>query len=186
MSTQTPTPTSQSPYPLEGGCVCGQVRYSLSRPLIAIHACHCHWCQRQSGSSYVLNGWIESSNVTLLTPTEPIKCSIPTPSGDVSDLYRCPKCFTATWMIDRDAYGLVMVIRVGTIDKSQLVRQPDAHIFVKEKAPWVTIGEGQKQFEEFYPNREEVWSKESLERWLALKPEFLKRKAAAEEQKAAK
>ena len=89
-------------------------------------------------------------------------------------------------MIDRDAYGLVMVIRVGTIDKSQLVRQPDAHIFVKEKAPWVTIGEGQKQFEEFYPNREEVWSKESLERWLALKPEFLKRKAAAEEQKAAK
>jgi hypothetical protein len=37
--------------PFDGGCTCGEVRYRLlGRPMI-VHACHCRWCQRETGSA---------------------------------------------------------------------------------------------------------------------------------------
>jgi hypothetical protein len=45
---------------LEGGCVCGAVRYRLTAPPLIVHACHCRDCQKQTGSAFVLNMWIEN------------------------------------------------------------------------------------------------------------------------------
>ncbi|WP_413877270.1 hypothetical protein [Albidovulum sp.] len=34
---------------MQGHCTCGRVRYRLiDRPLF-VHACHCTWCQRETG-----------------------------------------------------------------------------------------------------------------------------------------
>src|SRR3546814_1592719 len=50
----------------EGGCTCRHVRYRLaSRPLF-VHCCHCHWCQRETGSAFALNAMIEADRVQLL------------------------------------------------------------------------------------------------------------------------
>ncbi|MDQ0504445.1 GFA family protein [Xanthobacter agilis] len=42
--------TSDTPAPLEGGCLCGALRYRLRRVQSA-YWCHCSMCQRISGSS---------------------------------------------------------------------------------------------------------------------------------------
>jgi len=48
---------------LEGGCVCGAVRYRLTASPLIVHACHCRDCQTQTGSAFVLNMWIEKNCV---------------------------------------------------------------------------------------------------------------------------
>ncbi len=49
----------------EGGCVCLAVRYGLTSPPLFTHACHCRWCQRETGSAFVLNAMIETARVVL-------------------------------------------------------------------------------------------------------------------------
>jgi len=55
-----------SDFAAEGGCTCGAVRYRMtSRPLF-VHCCHCRWCQRETGSAFVLNAMIEADRVEML------------------------------------------------------------------------------------------------------------------------
>ena len=51
---------------MEGGCTCREVRYRLSGLPLIVHACHCRWCQRESGTAFALNAMIEADRVTLL------------------------------------------------------------------------------------------------------------------------
>src|ERR1700682_2377208 len=41
--------------PLTGGCQCGSVRYQITANPLAVYACHCTECQRQSGSAFALS-----------------------------------------------------------------------------------------------------------------------------------
>ena len=50
----------------EGGCTCGAVRFRMtSRPLV-VNCCHCRWCQRETGSAFVINAMIEADRVELV------------------------------------------------------------------------------------------------------------------------
>ena len=37
---------------LEGGCLCGKVRFTASQPPLRTFACHCTFCQRVTGTSF--------------------------------------------------------------------------------------------------------------------------------------
>jgi len=50
---------------MEGGCTCGAVRYRLKARPLFVHCCHCSWCQRESGSAFAVNAFIEASQVEL-------------------------------------------------------------------------------------------------------------------------
>lgn len=52
-----------SPSLLTGGCVCGRVRYRLTRPPMFVHCCHCRSCQRETGSGFAINAIVESECV---------------------------------------------------------------------------------------------------------------------------
>ena len=49
----------------EGACTCGAVRYRLASGPLFVHACHCRWCQRETGSAFALNALIESGALSL-------------------------------------------------------------------------------------------------------------------------
>ena len=40
---------------ITGGCLCGNIRYSVSQPIEKIIACHCTHCQKASGSDAAYN-----------------------------------------------------------------------------------------------------------------------------------
>ncbi|MFT4192778.1 MAG: GFA family protein [Comamonas sp.] len=40
------------PEKLEGGCLCGSVRFTVNQPPLRTFACHCTFCQRVTGSSF--------------------------------------------------------------------------------------------------------------------------------------
>jgi hypothetical protein len=53
---------------VEGGCICGAIRYRLTKEPMIIHACHCRDCQKLTGTAFVTNMWIERQLVETSGP----------------------------------------------------------------------------------------------------------------------
>jgi len=146
---------------MQGGCICGHIRYRLNgRPLI-VHACHCTWCQRETGTVHGWNALYEADRVEHLK-AEPEIVDTPSASGKGQRIARCPNCKVAVWSNYPQAGPAVRFLRVGTLDDPSQC-PPDIHIFTASKQPWVTFGPGQKAVPEFY-ELNEVWSDEAKER----------------------
>jgi hypothetical protein len=154
-------------YPIEGGCDCRAVRYRVESGPLFVHCCHCRWCQRETGSAFVLNAMIEAERVTNLG-VSPELTNTPSNSGMGQTIARCPTCRIAVWSHYAGAGPVIKFIRVGTLDNPDLM-PPDIHIFVQSKQPWVLIPEGIPSVPEYY-DREKYWPPQSLARRQAILP----------------
>ena len=146
---------------MEGGCTCRQVRYRLSGQPLIVHACHCRWCQRETGTAFALNALYEADRVTHLAG-EPVIVDTPSQSEKGQRIARCPSCRVSVWSNYPQAGPAVRFVRVGTLDEPHRL-PPDIHIFTSSKQPWLTLPPGAKAVAEFY-DLESTWSAESLER----------------------
>ena len=151
---------------LEGGCSCGAVRYRLNREPLITHCCHCTWCQRETGSAFVINAVIETSEVALLG-ISPAIIDTPSHSGRGQRIARCPHCHVAVWSHYLTAREAAAFIRVGTLDDKQAIA-PDVHIFTASKAHWFELNDGKPAFAEFYADRLALWGQPAMDRWEAL------------------
>jgi hypothetical protein len=143
----------------DGGCDCKQLRYRMTIAPMFVHCCHCRWCQRETGSAFVLNALIEAERVELLAGT-PDVIDTPSESGRGQRIARCPRCKIAVW----STYSIptVRFIRVGTLDNPDIA-PPDAHIFTRSKQPWVVLPPNALMFPEYYDSSKH-WPAASLER----------------------
>ena len=144
----------------DGGCDCRAVRYRMSRAPLFVNCCHCRWCQRETGSAFVLNALIESENVTLLNGKVEL-VDTPSHSGGGQRIARCPQCRIALW----SHYGGIEALsfmRVGTFDEPDNF-PPDIHIFTQSKQPWVVLAPDKPVMDAYY-DREQYWSEANLER----------------------
>jgi hypothetical protein len=158
---------SDDGFPLDGGCDCRMVRYRLTTRPLFVHCCHCRWCQRETGSAFVINAMIETDRVELIG-APPLLVHTPSASGQWQQIARCPQCWVALWSHYAGAGPTVSFVRVGTLDTPDRL-PPDIHIFTSTKQPWVLLPPGTPAVAEYY-EREQHWPAESLERrrqWLA-------------------
>ena len=119
----------------EGGCACGAVRYRLTSEPLFIHCCHCLNCQRQTGSAFVINLLIETDRVELLAG-DPEPVSVPRGAGKKQKIWRCPTCQVAVY--SQYTTPKIRFVRGGTLDDPASV-EPDVHIYIRSKLPWVTL-----------------------------------------------
>ena len=130
-----------------------------------VHCCHCRWCQRETGSAFVLNAIIEADRVELLQGE--VECvDTPSESGRGQKISRCPRCHVALWSNYAGAGDAVHFVRVGTLDDPDRC-PPDVHIFTASKQPWVILPSDTPCFPEYYVTTE-LWPEESLARRAAL------------------
>ena len=144
-----------------GGCDCRTVRYRLTAAPLFVHACHCRWCQRETGSAFVLNALIETERVEV-TGARPTIVVTPSASGRGQKIARCPACQVAVWSHYAGAGELFSFVRVGTLDDPDAC-PPDVHIFTASKQPWVVLPPGVPAFREYY-DRGKLWPAEALAR----------------------
>lgn len=50
---------------LQGGCLCGKIRFQANRPPLRTLACHCTFCQRLTGSSFYAESLYERDAVEI-------------------------------------------------------------------------------------------------------------------------
>jgi hypothetical protein len=150
---------------LDARCTCGEVRYRMTGDPLFVHCCHCRWCQRETGSAFVLNAMIEADRLRLLQG-QPEMIDTPSNSGKGQKIFRCPKCRVALWSHYAGAGDKVCFVRVGTLEEPDLL-PPDIHIFTASKQPWVLLPPDVPAVPEYY-DRRDYWPPASLERREAL------------------
>ena len=145
----------------EGGCTCRAVRYRMTSTPLFVHCCHCRWCQRETGSAFVLNALIEADRVVLLrNAPEPVMT--PTLSGKGQRIWRCPTCRVALWSNYAGAGDKFNFVRVGTLHEPDRL-PPDIHIYTESKQPWVILPPDVPAVPEYY-SRTKYWPEDSLAR----------------------
>ena len=146
---------------MKGFCTCRKVRFELSERPLFVHCCHCRWCQRETGSAFVLDAIIESEAVKLLAGT-PEVIDTPSESGAGQKIHRCPDCKIALWSVYTGAGPKFVFLRVGVLEDPDAL-PPDIHIFTESKQPWVVLPEGTPVMPRYY-RREDHWPEASLAR----------------------
>jgi hypothetical protein len=123
--------------PLQGGCLCGAVRYEVTEPFLSAGYCHCTRCQRRTGTGSSLNGRVPQSGFQLLAGEEKLKGYSP-PEGGARKLF-CGDCGSAVFSGDPLADEEVAV-RLGTLDGDPGIR-PEYRMFVDFAAVWDALPE---------------------------------------------
>ena len=128
---------------LEGGCLCGGVRFRITGKLGPAGHCHCKMCQRASGSAFASNAPVRTRYFELEAGTELVSEYESSPGK-----FRafCRRCGSPVYS-RRDAEPEIRRIRLGTLDADP-GRRPLAHVWVGDKAPWHTIADDLPQYVE--------------------------------------
>ena len=121
---------------IDGGCICGKVRYSGEAEPIFAGVCHCATCQKSLGTAF-------NTVVAVPKPAVALTGTVSTyqGKGDTGNAtYRrfCPECgspvqFEAAIMAD------VVMIPVGTLDDPSQVK-PAMQIYCDSALPWAVLG----------------------------------------------
>ena len=122
--------------PLQGGCLCGAVRFEITAPLISAGYCHCTHCQRRTGTGSSANGRVPQSGFRLLQGGDALRAY--QPATGVPKLF-CTRCGSALFSGEPLSDDEVAV-RLGALDRDPGVR-PQYRQFVDSAAPWETIPE---------------------------------------------
>lgn len=136
---------------LGGGCRCGACRYTLTVDAMPpVYCCHCHYCQRWSGSAFSQQAVAPAGALTATGPI--VEYAYDTNIGATSTHRFCGTCHGRLWNTNTRLPGYV-VLRAGTLDSSDTL-VPRLHIWVRREQPWITITHDIPSFEESAPPEE--------------------------------
>lgn len=122
-------------FPQQGGCLCGDVRYSLEADPVTLYACHCTDCQTQSGASFALSMLVAKEALRLVRgQTDEYSIELADGHRKGSNFRR--HCATRLWGRSR-AEGLA-ILEPGTLDDTSWL-SPVGHIWTRSAQPWVEI-----------------------------------------------
>ena len=100
-----------------GRCTCGDVQYRMTAEPMSVHCCHCTWCQRETGSAFVLNALIETEHLEVLGGA-PVTIDTPSNSGKGQKIVRCPTCYVALYSHYAGMGDILAFVRVGTLEET--------------------------------------------------------------------
>lgn len=131
---------------LEGGCLCGSVRFRIHGKLGPAGFCHCKQCQRASGSAFAANAPVRTRYLELSSGSDLLKEYESSPGKFRAFCGRCGSPIYSR----RDSEPELRRIRLGSLD-SDPERRPLGHVWVRSKAPWYSIGDSLPQYPEGLP-----------------------------------
>jgi len=126
-------PKTVPSFPQYGGCQCGALRYELSQPPLAIWACHCNQCRKQSGSAFGMSAGIAVETLRFIAGA-PAVWPRRTDAGHLTDCLFCARCGTRI-AHRRRAHGGRMALKPGTLDDTSWIA-PDRHVFTDTALDW--------------------------------------------------
>jgi len=137
MTTTTVTTDAMTTPAITGGCLCGAVRFRISKPPIAMRLCWCRLCQYIAAGNATVNVVFPSDAVSVegaLTDYRSIA-----DSGSVMHRRFCPACGTAVFSAS-EARPHLLIVRNGVLDNTALLR-PSTTIWTDAAPAWAWIDE---------------------------------------------
>jgi hypothetical protein len=127
---------------IEGGCLCGKVRYSADVEPTLVGVCHCKNCQKASGTAFRVV-------FAVPTPALSVQGALKTfndrgDSGKTVLRRFCPECGSAI-TTERQARPDVTMVMAGTLDDASWLK-PTMEIFCDSAQPWVSLSGERQRF----------------------------------------
>ena len=99
--------------PAVGGCNCSQLRYRVTKEPLTSYICHCHRCQKRTGSAFSMSIVIPATGLHL-EKGEPTKTERILANGSKNYSYVCVHCHSRLYT-RRDGSPTIN-LRAGTLD----------------------------------------------------------------------
>lgn len=120
---------------IEGGCLCGAVRYRAYGEAYGITHCHCRTCRRASGAAFVTWAGFDTDKFTFIHGKPASYAS----SANVVRTF-CGECGTALTYQRADLLGSIDVT-LGSMDDPEALR-PQDHTWTESQLSWISLGDG--------------------------------------------
>ncbi|MFC5742416.1 GFA family protein [Dyella tabacisoli] len=123
-----------------GGCLCGAVRYTVTGEPINVRICHCHRCQKATGSAFFARALFAKGAVTIEGSPAEIRSS--------ADLMRrfCPQCGSHLFS-ERISNPHALAVTLGSLDDPDSFA-PTEHIWTSRKVAWLVLADNLPQHPE--------------------------------------
>ena len=123
---------------IRGSCLCGGVRFEITRAVGPFELCHCSRCRKASGSAFVAGLGVLRDDFRLLQGRELIT-TYEAPVRETPPAYRTCFCSRCGSPVPNPLLDLPWFeVPAGVLDDDPQLR-PDKHIFIEAKSPWFTI-----------------------------------------------
>ncbi len=119
-----------------GGCLCGQIRYTLNAEPPVCVTCHCKNCQRQAGTALSIIIGVPEDAVEIIGEVKTYN-----DTGDSGAIVRrqfCGNCGSPVFT--RLEQPGLMFIKAGSLDDTSNL-QPSFHCYTKSKQDWMPLGD---------------------------------------------
>src|SRR5262245_19023645 len=118
---------------LEGGCLCGAVRYEAAELTGPIVHCHCPTCRKAHGSAFATTARTSRASFRWVQGGDLVRAFESSPGKRRHFCSRCGSHLVAEWESEPE-----VILRLGSLDGDPGAR-PVAHIWTELKAPWYDL-----------------------------------------------
>jgi hypothetical protein len=133
-----------------GGCLCGAVRYVANSEPIRVTFCHCKFCQRATGSAYMVEPIFQRASFEITSGTPVAYTLASEGSGKRVTINFCAICGTKLFL-DLERFPEIFGVYGGTFDDPNwFERTPriSQHIFLDSAQHGTVIPAGVRAFRE--------------------------------------
>jgi len=117
---------------LEGGCLCGAIRYVLTGPSMLICQCCCKDCQKATGTGHTTIIGIPKSQLEMTG--EPVSYTNTGDTGGTVTRHFCRTCGGRLYT-SGDLPGDVVMVQAGSLDDPNAI-DPERVIYFKDAPRW--------------------------------------------------
>jgi hypothetical protein len=133
-----------------GGCLCGALRFATRANPLRVTMCHCKFCQRATGSAYMVEPIFEKTSLEITTGTPATYTLTSAGSGKQVTIHFCATCGTKLFLAF-ERFPEIFGVYGGTFDDPNwFARTPKTtrHIFLSSAQAGTIIPAGVKAYAE--------------------------------------
>ncbi len=134
----------------QGRCLCGELQYQVLSPPSRVTICHCQFCQRATGSAYLVEPIFDKEEFSLIKGKAKVYTHRSEGSGQQVYVNFCANCGTKLYLTF-DRWPDLLGVYGGTFDDPDWYdRTPEnsKHIFLGVALTGTVIPPGVNTFEE--------------------------------------
>lgn len=132
---------------MNGGCLCGKLRYHVTSDTSRVFLCYCRQCQKAQGTAFVASVPVAVADFHLMSGAECLKSYRSSPS---KARYFCGDCGSPLYsQVDGKP---TLRLRAGSLDASPALKI-QAHIHTADIASWYQINDTHPRYSEQEPGR---------------------------------
>lgn len=134
----------------QGGCLCGNIRYEVSADPVRVTFCHCRYCQRATGSAYLVEPIFKKSDFNIVQGKTRTYSQASAGSGKRVTANFCETCGTKLFL-DLERFPEIVGVYGGTFDDPNWFSRPpknSRHIFLDFAQKGTVVPAGYDTFKE--------------------------------------